>query len=152
MKRHNNSNSSGQNSLNTLVQKGTAIMNNPVVVVRGEGTDMNNKKALKGRAKKKIITNKLMLALIDLAYKIGDKISVKAFWNTYHCQNRLISSENKLYGKYCKNRFCTVCNSIRKAEMIHKYLPVLKTQEQPYFVVLTVRSCSKAHFLKLLRQ
>jgi len=62
-------------------------------------------------------------------------------WNTYHCQSNVIISANRLYRKYCKNRFCTICSAIRKAEIINKYYPVLSTWEDLQFVTLTVKSC-----------
>ena len=60
----------------------------------------------------------MALSLIAIAEKKGEPEKVKAFWNTYHCQNRLITHEGRYFGKYCKNRFCTLCSSIRKAEII----------------------------------
>ncbi len=41
---------------------------------------------------------------------------------------------------HCKNRFCTYCCGIRKAELITKYLPVLQTWKAPHFVSLTIRA------------
>jgi len=89
------------NGIYTLGQSGTK----PKILVQGNGTDMSDIQALRGRAKRKLITNKVVLALIDLANKKGDQIRLGSFWNTYHCQNKLISSEDRLYGVYCKNRF-----------------------------------------------
>ncbi len=89
-----------------------------------------------------------MLKLIDVAQKEGETELEKSYWNTYYCQQNLITADGKLYGKYCKNRFCTLCCSIRKAEMINKYYPVLKNWSEPYFLTLTVKSC-KAQQLPL---
>jgi hypothetical protein len=108
----------------------------------GNGSDLNNSDALKGRAKRKTITQTIILSLMDVAKQKGDIEKQTAYWNTYHCQSNVISSEGKLYGKYCKNRFCTLCCSIRKAEIINKYLPIIKQWEEPYFVTLTVKSCN----------
>lgn len=110
---------------------------------------MNNSDALKGRAKRKTITQVMILSLMDVAKQKGDTEKQNAYWNTYYCQSNVISSEGKLYGKYCKNRFCTLCCSIRKAEIINKYLPIIEKWEEPYFVTLTVKSC-KANRLKLM--
>jgi hypothetical protein len=74
-----------------------------------------------------MITNKLTLSLVDVAKEKGALDRVQGYWNAYHCQRKLFSSDDRLYGKYCKNRFCTLCCGIRKAEIINKYLPIIKT-------------------------
>ena len=89
----------------------------------------------------------MALSLIDVADKKEWHEKKQSFWNTYHCQSRIISFDGRLYGKYCKNRHCTLCSSIRKAEIINKYLPVLKGWKDPYFVTLTIKAC-KANQLK----
>ncbi|TWP24872.1 hypothetical protein ETU10_02610 [Apibacter muscae] len=81
-----------------------------------------------------------MLNLIDVCKTKEDSQRQKSYWNTYHCQNKIISSKNRIYGKYCKNRFCTVCSAIRKADIIHRYYPTFKSWEEPHFLTLTVRA------------
>ncbi len=131
----------------TLAQKGTAKTGQNEVLVMGKGSDLNNNAALQGRAKRKTITNSMMLNLIDVAKQKGNDEQLKSLWNTYHCQNEVISTNGRIYGRYCKNRFCTLCCSIRKAEIINKYLPIIEKWEEPYFVTLTVKAC-KANQLK----
>lgn len=63
-----------------------------------------------------------------------------ALWNGFHCQDKVFTAGNRLYGKYCKNRFCTLCLANRKADLINKYLPIVNTWIQPYFVTLTVKA------------
>ncbi len=133
---------------NTLVESRTNKTGQNNVFVNGEGSDLNKKEALKNRAKRKTITQIMMLKLIDVAQKDGETELEKSYWNTYYCQQNLITADGRLYGKYCKNRFCTLCCSIRKAEMINKYYPVLKKWSEPYFLTLTVKSC-KARQLSL---
>ena len=102
---------------------------------------MSNVEALLGRAKRKTITQKSALSLIDVARrKKKGKAKIKSYWNTYHCQSRLVTSEGRSHAKYCKNRFCTICLSIRKATIINKYLPFVVTWEDPHFVALTVKA------------
>lgn len=134
---------------NTLAQKGTTKAGQNQVLVTGKGSDLNNNEALQGRAKLKTITNSMMLNLIDVAKEKGNDEQLKSLWNTYYCQSEVISSNGRLYGRYCKNRFCTLCCSIRKAEIINKYLPIIENWEEPYFVTLTVKAC-KAEKLKLM--
>lgn len=129
--------------LDTLAQRRTAssaYSQKLPVLIQGQGSDLHNTGALLGRAKRKTITQATVLSLIDVAQKKNKPDRVKAYWNTYYCQNRILTSEGRLYAKYCKNRFCTLCLSIRKATIINKYLPVLETWEDPHFVTLTIKA------------
>ncbi|MBU2904692.1 protein rep [Arenibacter algicola] len=126
----------------TLAESGTNKRGQNNTIVNGDGTDLNNIDALKGRAKRKTITQSMMLKLIDIAKENGEPELEKAYWNTYYCQQEVITADGKLYGKYCKNRFCTLCCSIRKAEMINKYYPEMRKWKKPYFLTLTVKSCT----------
>ena len=134
------------NSLNTLAQNGTEIYQSniikPAIIVNGKGSELGNDKFLKGRAKKKIISATLALNFVDIAEKKEDYNKKKSFWNTYHCQNRLYIVDGRLHGKYCKNRFCTICSGNRKADIINRYLPVVKSWGEPHFLTLTVKSCN----------
>lgn len=59
--------------LDTLAQSGTSqtgiIVRKELIIVTGNGTDTKNTKQLKGWAKRKVITQKMMLALIDVIKK-----------------------------------------------------------------------------------
>ena len=142
-----------EGSLNTLAQNGTAIdqmsLNKPVIIISGVGSELGNDKTLKGKAKRKLISQKMALSLVDVARRKEHTDKIKSFWNTYHCQNKVYSFEGRLYGKYCKNRFCTLCSSIRKADIINRYYPVISRWNEPYFVTLTVKAC-KANKLKIM--
>lgn len=139
------------NSLNTLAQNGTNVSNEKVVILKGDGSEMNSGDKMKGRAKRKMITNAMALSLIDVCKANGENNRLKSYWNTYHCQNKIYTHEGRQYGKYCKNRHCTLCCSIRKAEIINRYYPVLKNWEAPYFVTLTIRSCKSGSLKKMLK-
>jgi plasmid rolling circle replication initiator protein Rep len=95
---------------------------------------MNNK------AKRKIISQTMVLGLIKIAEEQKNPKMLKKYWNTYHCQNRLLLVEGRTYGEFCKNRICTLCNANRKADKINNYLPILNKWPEPYFVTLTARS------------
>ena len=75
----------------------------------------------------------MMQRLIDLAKENETPELEKVFWNTYHCQQKIITADGRLHGKYCKNRFCTLCCSIRKTEIINCYYPIIKHWEEPSF-------------------
>ena len=139
--------------LDTLAQYGTqsniASKVNPAIIVTGKGSEMDNDKFLKCKGKKKIITQTLALNLITLAQEKEEFHKLKSLWNTYHCQNKLYVVDGKMHGRYCKNRFCTICSGNRKADIINRYLPVMKSWEKPYFLNLTVKAC-KAENLKVM--
>ncbi len=106
--------------------------------LRGTGSDL-----LKGNAldwpKRKQMTSIVALNLVTVAEKKGrSERYIKQYWKAYHCLEEVTTSDHKLYGIYCKTRICTVCNAIRKAELITKYLPIAKTWPDPHFVTLTV--------------
>lgn len=153
MKKETFSPSSGS-SLNTLGLSGTTpglqTGSQPLIIVRGNGTELSSK-GMESWAKRKAITLKTILSLIDIATLKGAKDRVKAYWNTYHCLNRVYTAGGKLYGKYCKNRFCTLCSGIRKAELINKYLPVIQNWEEPYFVTLTVKAVPANGLSKIMK-
>jgi plasmid rolling circle replication initiator protein Rep len=129
----------------TLAQSGTS--DNSIVssakgkIVSGNGIDASNKIQWNKWAKRKLISQKVALSLIDAAKAKGaDQRRIQKYWNTYHCLREMSISNGKVHGKYCKNRCCTICQAIRKAEMINKYLPVIQTWKEPYFVTLTVKA------------
>jgi hypothetical protein len=136
-----------ERQFNTLAQSETKQS----IIVLGNGSDLTDDKGLKNQSKKKMITNALVLSLIDVAKAKGNSEMVKSLWNTYHCRAKIYSSSGKLYGKYCKNRFCTVCCGNRKAELIRKYLPVLKAWNEPQFVTLTVKATSAKRLNLILK-
>lgn len=140
-----------QGNIYTLVQSETNKARQHQVYINGEGSDLYNIDALKGRAKRKTRTQIMMLNLIKIAEEKGEPELEKAYWNTYYCQQNLISVDGRFYGKYCKNRFCSLCCSIRKAEMINKYYPVLKEWKEPYFLTLTVTACDARNLPKYIK-
>jgi hypothetical protein len=153
MKKGNQANSL-QTSLNTLAQSETTTIShtdNPLILLHGKGADLTSPKAVKRRARCKLITQTTILQLIDVAKEKGAKDRVKAYWNTYHCQNNVYTCNGRMYATQCKNRFCTYCCGIRKAELINKYLPVLQTWDEPYFVTLTVKAVKAGQLLKMIK-
>ncbi|MCG9910054.1 MAG: protein rep [Flavobacteriales bacterium] len=88
-----------------------------------------------------MLTQKICLKLIDVSEAKQNERSKKSFWNTYHCQNKLVKANGRIYGDFCKNRFCTLCSSIRKAAIINTYLTEILDWDNPYFVTLTCKSC-----------
>jgi hypothetical protein len=126
--------------INTLAQRGTAQAVKKAEIIRGKGTEISIDNPLHGKARRKTITQSLMPSFVDVVRKKGDMNRLQQYWNTYHCQSKLIKVNGRLYGSYCKNRFCNVCSSIRKAKIMNRYLPTIDTWEEPYFVTITAKS------------
>jgi hypothetical protein len=137
----------GQGRINTLGQNDTAYMPKSAVMLVGKGSDMSAPNIGQNRTKRKMVTQTIALGLIGIAQEKGNEDLEKSFWNSYYCQSEVVTSSGRLYGDYCKHRFCTICCAIRKAQLINKYKPVVEKWEDPYFVTLTVLSC-KAQGLK----
>lgn len=99
----------------TLAQSGTPskAKNGSIAIIKGEGTQIENNKSLPQRAKRKTISRSMILSLVDIAKNENDEEWAQRYWNTYHCQNKIVEVDGKLHGEYCKNRFCTVCLAIQ---------------------------------------
>ena len=140
-------------ALDTLAQRGT---NNKgkndfteCHVLHGKGTC---KESMKKFPKKKFISQKLALALIEIAKEEGDKEMEKSYRNTFYCFNDIITDGNRAYGDHCKNRFCINCSAIRKATLINKYLPIVEKWEKPCFLTLTRVSFKRHELHKGIRE
>lgn len=95
---------------------------------------------LKKRAKAKFITMGFIFDLINLKSPLK-----KSYWNTLHCVEHLLFDQEKkqITGKYCKNRWCLVCNRIRTGKLMNLYFDEFSKYEDLYFVTLTIRNIPK---------
>jgi hypothetical protein len=92
----------------------------------------------KKRAKAKYLTNAFVKELITL-----DSPLKKSYINTLYCSSELKQDGDKITGKYCKNRWCMVCNRIRVGKCINGYMPELEKLTDPQFVTLTIPNVKK---------
>lgn len=113
-------------TLDTLAQ-----LRNSAVSVPHE--EPKQDRTLANRARAKLITNTLVLRLVD----VKDSPLTKSYWRSFHCANSIEQRGKTLKTKYCKNRWCMVCNRIRTAMLIKGYEPGLKELKEPQFVTLT---------------
>lgn len=141
----------GPGQFNTLAQSGTAGRTKKAILLKGKGSELANPTQIKGRAKRKLITRKLALSLVDAAGRNGNPERIKSYWNSYHCYEKIYTTNGRVYGRFCKNRHCTVCSAIRKADIINRYLPVLRTWPEPYFVTLTVKAHGRVNIRVLMK-
>ncbi|HEX5002292.1 MAG TPA: protein rep [Bacteroidia bacterium] len=136
---------------NTLAQTGTAISQKGGIFLSGNGTDLSDEKTRRSKGKKKLVSQHLSFELMEIANEKGNSKLEKTFRNTYYCMDRVHVAEGRMYGKYCKNRLCTTCLGIRKADIVNKYLPVIQTWPEPYFVTLTVKAVSASRLRDHMR-
>ena len=86
-----------EKAIYTLVQSGTQPQSKTTrnALVSGKGTELNNNPSLVNRAKRKTITRTTTLSFVDIANSKGDHERAQKYWNTYHCQNKVIISGGK---------------------------------------------------------
>jgi hypothetical protein len=92
---------------------------------------------LKKRNAVKYFNNALMLALIDIDSPLKEK-----YWDTWHCSNLVTVEAGRAKSKFCKNRWCAICNRIRTAELINRHMDTLQSWQNKQFVTLTLVSPS----------
>jgi plasmid rolling circle replication initiator protein Rep len=99
--------------------------------------------SLTKRAERKAITKAQVQRLLELDSPLFEQyertLTCSEF--LYHKQNT-VTGEQKLFTGRCKNRWCSVCSTIKTAEMINGYLEPLKQLPELHFVTLTVVSVS----------
>ncbi len=95
------------------------------------------KEAFQKRARVKYLTTALSVRLANIE---GSPLT-KSYWNTFYCSSVMQKKGDHLTAKFCKNRWCLVCNRIRTAQLIKQYLPTIQSWEEKYFVTLTVPNC-----------
>jgi plasmid rolling circle replication initiator protein Rep len=99
--------------------------------------DKTDTSVLYKRARAKYLTNAIVYRLADIESPLN-----KSYWNTYHCASALVKTGDKVTGKYCKNRWCMVCNRIRTAKLINTYMPVVSEWSDKQFMTLTIPNVS----------
>lgn len=112
--------------LDTLAQLGT-----------NSNTEPKDIGFLAKRARAKTFTAPLSVKLASLNSDLK-----KSYWNSYYCNESLTQEGNKITGKYCNNRWCSVCNRIRTAKLIQGYNVPLSELEDKQFVTLTLPNCT----------
>jgi len=114
------------------------------VKVKGSGSELGNQKRVLGRAKRKLISTKKILVMIDIAKSKKEKDIEREFWEVFHCQRKVVTTNGRQHGEYCGRRMCSVCNNIREFILRSKFEPIFRTWKDPYFLVLTTKSVPKA--------
>jgi hypothetical protein len=74
-----------------------------------------------------------------------------SYASTLRCASTLTQDGAEITGKYCRQRWCLVCNRIRTAKLIGAYLPEMATWTDPYFVTLTIPNVEGAQLHNVVR-
>jgi hypothetical protein len=70
---------------------------------------------------------------------LGERTPLRfAYASTARCAAELVQDGVRVQGKYCRQRWCLVCNRIRTAKLIAAHLPEMATWVDPHFVTLTI--------------
>jgi len=128
--------------LDTLAQVGTSHSHSDDKILLGKGYDISDVAVRYRMVQKKFLTQNLILLLIDIAKEKKNTVLIISLWNAYHCLDKIHVVNDRIYGKRCKTRFCTVCNGIRKATLVNNYKAILDSWKAPQFLTLTWKSCS----------
>lgn len=119
-------------SLDKLEQLGTRARNTAQEPGEsGRGTE--KPRGLVKRARAKYFSSNLAVKLANLESPLRN-----SYWKTYRCVGVLEQVGNKLTGRYCGHRWCTVCNRIRTAKLMNGYTGPLSLLPEKMFVTLTL--------------
>ena len=91
------------------------------------------------RARAKYFTTPLAIKLAMLRSSLET-----TYRNTAYCSGTLNQQDGKITGTYCGNRWCMVCNRIRTARAITRYLPTIETWPDKHLVTLIVKNVTEA--------
>ena len=124
-------------SLDTLAQLQTNPSDREINPLK-KGTCIKDKNPLIKRARRKYLTENIVLKLVDAGKANPNSDLGKSYWHTWHCARVLHKLPNgKVSAHYCKQKWCTVCNSIRTAQLINDYRPHFEKWDDPWFVTVT---------------
>jgi hypothetical protein len=85
------------------------------------------------RARAKFSQQKLIQALVKLNSPLK-----KSYEDSLFCSYSLMQYGNTFTAKYCKHRWCKVCNRVRTAELLNGYEQDIKAMQAPQFLTLTI--------------
>ncbi len=96
---------------------------------------IGSRQNLTRRNQSKFLTNRLMFHLMKLGS--GNE---SRYRDTYYCSNTILVDGGVAKSKFCKRRWCTICNRIRTADLVQKYMPTVDSWQDKRFLSLTVKN------------
>lgn len=127
--------SSKLNTKLQISQVGCSIIDTPNV----PAVKLDTLAQLRKRRQAKVYTLDKVKELIALADRPNSVVSPlqKSYKLSFWCCNEIEKHGDKITSKYCKQRWCFVCNRIRTAKLINAYKPVFEEISDLRFVTLT---------------
>jgi hypothetical protein len=115
--------------------KGKQANCNPISISKDKCgiSNTTTRDTYKKRARAKYSQQKLIKALVKL-----DSPLKKSYEDSLFCSYSLMQYGNTFTAKYCKHRWCKVCNRVRTAELLNGYERDIKAMEAPQFLTLTI--------------
>jgi plasmid rolling circle replication initiator protein Rep len=85
------------------------------------------------RAKAKFAQHNLMRVMAKLNSPFAEK-----YEQTKFCSYSLVQSGNTFTARYCKQRWCRICNRNRTGKLMAGYVDAISAMQDPQFVTLTI--------------
>lgn len=123
-------------------KKGRSDKNNPTHIQLMQRKDKANQLKLNKHQLKTVLARQVGFNLLNA---LPDSKNSYKYWAITQCCYGIHFKEDQTStSKYCGQRFCPICASIRTAKMIHGYLPPFAaTKKQLYFLTLTAQTIPK---------
>ena len=113
-----------------------------------KSTMQDTREALQRRAFRKQYSVPLHVNLAELRNE-----REQYYRNSIYCTDNIEQDENgRLRTHYCNGRLCPICQAIRTAKAMNKYLTPIQTFHNPYFLTLTRRTVQDEHLRSTIRQ
>lgn len=93
---------------------------------------------LKKRAHSKALNTSLFGRMLYLNSNLHTQ-----YQETFYCSHSIFIDGNKAKSKFCRRRWCMICNRIRTAQLISTYQPTIESWEEKEFITLTVKNMGK---------
>lgn len=99
------------------------------------------------RAKAKFAQNNLMRHMVKLDSPLKEK-----YEQTQFCSFTLIQSGNTFTARYCKQRWCRICNRIRTGKLMAGYSEPINNMKEPQFLTLTIPNVQAEELREAIKQ
>lgn len=99
------------------------------------------------RAKAKYSQNTLLRHLVKLNSPLKEKYEKSQF-----CSFTLIQSGHTFTARYCKQRWCKVCNRIRTGKLMRGYSQTIESMSEPQFLTLTIPNVSGENLRESIKE
>lgn len=102
---------------------------------KGQLNTSTPEQVLQKRAKRNYFGRSVKYSLLKYNEK---SILKKQYFGSLLCVSELVATGDKITGKYCKARWCPVCNAIKTANYITAYKDELLAFKEPRLLTLTI--------------